>query len=59
MKNTKDTIIGFAVVLFIGALMVLAFNYLGSNPDKDGCVIGRDSEDCLEGSGSGHPLWNN
>lgn len=55
----KDTIIGFAVVLFIGALMVLFFNYLGAHPDKNDCVIGIDSQDCLEGSGSGHPLWNN
>lgn len=38
---------------------MLAINYLGSNPSEEDCVIGRDSLDCLEGGGSGHPLWQN
>jgi len=59
MKNIKDTIIAFAVILIIGGLMVVIFDYLGKNPSKNDCVIGRDSPDCLEGGGSGHPLWNN
>ena len=59
MKNIKDTVIAFAVILIIGSLMVVAFDYLGNNPSKNDCVIGRDSPDCLEGGGSGHPLWNN
>ncbi len=59
MKNIKDTIIAFAVILIIGGLMVVIFDYLGNNPSKTDCVIGRDSPDCLEGGGSGHPLWNN
>lgn len=59
MKNIKDTIIAFAVILVIGSLMVVVFDYLGNNPGKNDCVIGRDSPDCLEGGGSGHPLWNN
>ena len=57
MKKTKDTIIAFAFILCIGIIMVLIFSYVGDHPSKSDCVIGRDSPDCLEGAGSGHPLY--
>ncbi len=59
MKKIKDTITPFVFILFIGILISIIFNYIGDNSSKNDCVIGRDSPDCLEGSGSGHPLWNN
>ncbi|MEK7565146.1 MAG: hypothetical protein AAB394_02495 [Patescibacteria group bacterium] len=55
----KDTIIAFIFILLVGILMLLTFNYISDNPSKNDCVIGRNSPDCLDGSGSGHPLWNN
>lgn len=39
--------------------MMIIINYIGDNPSKNDCVIGRDSSDCLNGDVSGHPLWNN
>ena len=59
MKKIKDTVIPFAFILLILILMIIVFNYIGDNPSKNDCVIGQDSPDCLEGGGSGHPLWNN
>ena len=58
MKKITDKIIPFAFILFIGILMILFFEYMGNNPSENDCVIGQDSADCLDGSGSGHPLWN-
>jgi hypothetical protein len=59
MKKVKDTIITFVFILLIGVLIMIVFNYIGNNPSKNDCVIGRDSPDCLEDGGGGHPLWNN
>jgi len=59
MKKVKDTIITLVFILLIGVLIMIVFNYIGNNPSKNDCVIGRDSPDCLEGGGSDHPLWNN
>lgn len=41
------------------ALIVWAIMGMNGDDLKSDCVIGRDSPDCLEGGGSGHPLWNN
>jgi len=59
MGKVKDKIVAFIFILLIGILMVIIFEYIGNNPSKGDCVIGQDSPDCLEGGGSGHPLWNN
>ena len=57
MKKIRDAAIIFTPVLFVGALLVLILDYIGKNPSKNDCVIGKDSPDCLESIG-GHPLWN-
>ncbi len=36
MKKIKDLTITFAFILLIGALVILMFNYLGNNPNKEG-----------------------
>lgn len=56
-SKIKDSITGFVFILLIGILIVITLNYIGRNPSKDDCVIGRDSPDCLDGGGGGHPLW--
>jgi hypothetical protein len=59
VKRIKDYLITWGFILLIGAGLVVLFDYAGSHPSKNDCVIGRDSADCLEGSGAGHPIWNN
>lgn len=58
MSRTKDKILTFIFILIIGVIITLVFGYIGKNPSKNTCTIGIDSQDCLEGAGSGHPLWN-
>ena len=48
-------------LLPLGIIVLIAYVVISMNwkEYKGDCVIGRDSPDCLEGGGSGHPLWNN
>ena len=39
------------------ALIVWIIMSINWKDYKSDCVIGRDSPDCLEGEGVGHPLW--
>jgi len=55
----KDTIITFAFILLIGIAIMLVLDYIGKNPSKEDCIIGKDSPDCLERNKSGHPLYQN
>jgi uncharacterized membrane protein (DUF106 family) len=65
LKDSSKPLIGkFSVLLGLIPLIIIAFivrMIISVGPkDYDGdCVIGRDSPDCLESDGSGHPLWNN
>ena len=63
-EHSKSFIGKFGILLGLIPLIVIVlivWMILSMNPSdyKDDCVIGRDSPDCLEGGGSGHPLWNN
>lgn len=56
-EKIKDSIIAFAFILLIGFLMVVIFKYVGENPSQNDCA-GQNAQDCVEGNGSWHPLWN-
>ena len=43
------------IIIALVVWMAMSINWKDYEGD---CVIGRDSPDCLEGGGSGHPLWN-
>ena len=61
----KKPILGkFGILLgllpfIIIALIVWIVMNINWKDYRGDCVIGRDSPDCLEGDGSGHPLWDN
>lgn len=50
-------LLGLIPFIIIALIIWMIFN-IKSSDYKDDCVIGRDSPDCLEGGGSGHPFWN-
>lgn len=56
MNYIKENWIGFLPFVIIGLIIWMIMNIEPSDYKND-CVIGRDSPDCLDGDGSGHPLW--
>ena len=59
MKKIKNNIITYIFLAVIFVIFNLIAEYIGNNPSKEDCVIGTDFSNCIEGNGSGHPLWNN
>ena len=51
-------LLGLAPFVVIALIFWMIFSIKPSDYKND-CVVGRDSSDCLEGDGVGHPLWNN
>ena len=63
-KNSKPVFSGFGILLgllpfIIIAIIIWMIANIKSSDYKNACVIGQDSPDCLDGGGSGHPLWDN
>ena len=58
MKLGKfDILLGLVPFIVIALIWWMIANIKPSDQKND-CVVGRDSPDCLDG-GAGHPLWNN
>ena len=63
-KQAKPLFGGLGILLGLLPLIIIAIIIwmivnIKSSDYKNACIIGQDSPDCLEGGGSGHPLWNN
>jgi len=63
LKTQKSTVgglwifFGFLPFIIIGIIVWMIVSIKWEDYKSD-CVIGRDSSDCLEGGGIGHPLWS-